>query len=316
MLKVDKCVNLGRAKKDGTTTFVVLIATYNGGNWLVTQLDSIIQQENVKTRIIVSDDCSNDETLKILDRYIFKGLVHQLPTLSARQGSAAKNFYRLIRESEIGNADYVAFSDQDDVWMPNKLSRAASVMNAFGAAAYSCNVEAFWSDGRRQIITKAQPQKRYDYFFSSPGPGCTFVLRRNEYLNLKKWIQEQYHVVYKFDSHDWLVYAFFRHSRFKWFIDDYVSMGYRQHGNNEFGANIGLMPKIKRIKSVMNGMYFRQVKCIAEILGDKSFLVPKLERFSLFDRIWFVFMAGEFRRYWRDVLVIRLLVMFVRRPYL
>ena len=128
------------------------------------------------------------------------------------------------------------------------------------------------------------------------------------------WIQERFHEIITIDSHDWLVYAFFRHNNYKWIIDDYISMAYRQHGHNEFGANVGLAPKVKRIKSVLSGEYFQRVISIIKVLDNNSVLLPRLSRFGFFDRIWLMCMAGKFRRDWRDVLIFRILIIFAQKP--
>jgi hypothetical protein len=81
-------------------------------------------------------------------------------------GNANRNFQYLVREAPIGQADYVALSDHDDIWLPDKLRRAVDTLTATGADAYSSDVLAFWPDGREQPVVKSQPQRRY-----GPGPG-------------------------------------------------------------------------------------------------------------------------------------------------
>ena len=101
----------------------VLICTHDGARFLAEQLDSIISQDYKKISLWASDDGSKDDTKKILARYQSldknnRFTIHYGP----REGFAA-NFHSLICHLDI-QADYFAYSDQDDVWEPDKLSCA------------------------------------------------------------------------------------------------------------------------------------------------------------------------------------------------
>lgn len=102
-------------------SIAILLATYNGGRYLRQQLDSILAQTEQGWRLLVSDDGSSDDTLEILqeyqrqypDRIILSQ--HEVPT-----GSSRENFMYLTRLA--GGYDYVMYCDQDDVWLPQKVS--------------------------------------------------------------------------------------------------------------------------------------------------------------------------------------------------
>jgi len=101
----------------------VLISTYNGEAFLRRQLDSIAAQEGVSAEVFARDDGSTDGTLAILRDYA--GLWPSLtaPLVGERLGPAS-SFLTLLG-SVPPAFDGFAFCDQDDVWMPDKLSRAA-----------------------------------------------------------------------------------------------------------------------------------------------------------------------------------------------
>lgn len=104
----------------------ILMATYNGDRFLEEQLDSILQQSYQAWRLIIRDDGSSDGTLKILKRYQkkwpdkIKIVVSECPS-----GSAQNNFFQLMQYAE---AEYIMFSDQDDVWLPNKIGITLQTM--------------------------------------------------------------------------------------------------------------------------------------------------------------------------------------------
>lgn len=99
----------------------ILLATYNGGEFLDEQLESIFQQDFKSFRIIARDDGSTDDTLDILYKWnsihpqSIEIITDQLGNLGPTQ-----NFNRLM---ELSEAPYICFSDQDDKWLPQKLSK-------------------------------------------------------------------------------------------------------------------------------------------------------------------------------------------------
>lgn len=70
--------------------------------------------------------------------------------------------------NEYDQHDFVALSDQDDIWKENKLIHAIKQIGTDGF--YSSNVTAFYSDGRQVLINKSQKMTSYDYFFEGGGP--------------------------------------------------------------------------------------------------------------------------------------------------
>lgn len=275
---------------------MVLIATHNGGRWLSEQLRSIYGQIDVTVRVFANDDQSTDDTQAVLDQWAARRGLTKMQGSGQRLGSANRNFLRMIRDVDLGAADYVALADQDDVWHPDKLIRAMDRLEASGADAYSSNVEAFWPDGRTRVVLKSQPQKTWDYLFSSPGPGCTFVFPRSTFLELRSWITQNFEVLSGFWVHDWALYAYVRGAGRKWHIDDHVSMRYRQHGSNDIGANFGLSAITKRLARLRSGMYRKDVLSISRLVGAPPRLLLALERMSLLDRLWLVGRVYQFRR--------------------
>src|SRR5271168_832941 len=92
----------------------ILLATYNGEQFLKEQLDSILAQRGVRTVIYVSDDGSRDQTVRVIEEMARKATdIVVLPPV-ANSGSAARNFIRLCSDVPVAGFDYVAFADQDD----------------------------------------------------------------------------------------------------------------------------------------------------------------------------------------------------------
>jgi rhamnosyltransferase len=262
------------------------MAAYNGARWIEKQIDTILAQEGVDVTLHISIDPSSDETHEICDRYASRdSRVVVLPD-AGRFGSAARNFFRLIRDVDFSGYDSIALADQDDEWYPEKLARACRVLSETSADAYSSNVRAVWPNGKAKIIKKDHPQKKWDYLFESPGPGCTHVFTIPLAEALQQFVSTEFDSgVNRIFFHDWLDYAFARSRGYQWVIDSCVNMDYRQHSSNVFGANAGIASIVTRFKTLLSGYAFSQVELLYRLLepGTPPCFVPHrgLDRPSL-----------------------------------
>lgn len=243
----------------------VLMATYNGLQWIQEQLESILKQQNVDVTLYISDDGSSDGT-----DYFLLALSHADPRVvilpkKASTGAAGQNFYRLIRDVNTSGFDYVAFADQDDIWHKDKLINHIKLLSQYQAAAVSSNVIAFWPDYTERLIVKSQPQRALDFIFESAGPGCSFLMTpwliemvREQLIDINSQAR---HV----ELHDWLTYAICRAHGASWIIDSSPSLRYRQHHKNVVGANIGLKGKFIRLIKLHDGRFRAEVEKIAQV---------------------------------------------------
>lgn len=254
--------------------FAVCLAAFNGLQYLSKQIDSILGQRNVSLQIYISVDKSADGTEKFLTDWAAKEPRLYLLPLGLHFGGAGPNFYRLLRDVEFSNVDYLSFADQDDIWHEDKLWRAHCALRNNCAAAYSSNVLAFWPNGRALLIDKAQAQKKWDFLFEAAGPGCTYVLRVDLALGLKCLIQRRWQEVQAVALHDWLSYAYARMNGFTWLIDPVATMDYRQHASNQVGVNVGWSAFRHRVNKVLDGWGPRQAALIASLLdmNDLTFV--------------------------------------------
>jgi rhamnosyltransferase len=247
----------------------VLLAAYNGMQWIEDQLASILAQTAVDVTVYISVDPSTDGTEAWCHTYAAQHPRVIVLSPAGAFGGASRNFFRLIRDVDLIEFDLVAFADQDDVWHADKLQRAAQLIQSRGVDACSTNVTAFWPDGRNQLLDKAQPQVAWDYLFEAAGPGCTYVLSRKLVAALKVSMLASWDKLQAINLHDWYCYAFARGNGFRWFIDPNPSMQYRQHDRNQFGANTGISSWFARYKMIRSGWWFSQVRLIAELVEPR-----------------------------------------------
>jgi rhamnosyltransferase len=270
----------------------VLLAAFNGTQWLKEQIDSILSQEGVVVSLYINVDHSSDGTEDFIDQLSkSESRIHILP-YGQHYGGAAANFYHLIKNIDFNQYDCVALSDQDDIWLTKKLFTAITNLNKSNADAYSSNITAFWPNGKKLLINKAQQQVKWDFLFEAAGPGCTYVLTKKFAVDLQKFIATNWDAVNHISLHDWLIYAFARANGYRWFIDPYSSLLYRQHASNQVGANVGLSAFLVRAKKVLNGWGLNQSLLIANAVGLGT--SPFVSSWSKGNRLGYLSLTSHF----------------------
>jgi rhamnosyltransferase len=290
----------------------VLLASHNGKKYIKEQIDSILNQEKVNITIFVSDDSSTDYTIEYVQNIYENN--EKLIYLENNQkfGGAAKNFYRLIRDVDFLKFDYISFSDQDDIWYKDKLARAITVIEEKQVDAYSSNILAFWEDGRKKIIKKSQRQVKYDYLFESAGPGCSYVLSQKLAQEIRIFIIRNWQYVNQISLHDWLIYAISREKGYQWYIDEAITIKYRQHSHNQIGINYGINAKIKRLKLIYFSWYRQETSKILKVLNIEckyKFSKLILEK-TYFNNILLIKYVFNFRRRIREKIFFLILLLF------
>ncbi len=296
---------------------LVLLAVFNGMRWLPEQLQSILAQEGVNVSILVSVDQSSDSSEAwIRNQAELHPNITVLPDGQCF-GGAAPNFYRLMRDAFVDEFDYIAFSDQDDLWYPNKLARAIAQLQEKKADGYSSNVLAFWPNGKTKLIDKAQAQVRWDYLFEAAGPGCTYVISSALARGFQTCLMERKSEANQVGLHDWFLYAFARSHEFSWVIDPWPSMQYRQHEANQVGSNTGWNAFWMRANKVFNGWAMAQTVLIADLIGMKDKTLIKQLAVGSRSAYWhLLFMAPQCRRRFKDrvLFILMCVLMLIRGP--
>ncbi len=288
---------------------VVLLATYNGVRYLEEQLDSILTQSGVSVRVVALDDVSTDATPRLLSEAAARDpRVTVLPTQGS-SGSAAANFYRLILSSSYADDALVALSDQDDIWVPDKLARHADLLRSGGYDGVSSNVIAFDERGKETLVSKDQPQREFDYLLQGPGPGSTFLMT-GRLVNLTAvLLRRPGSIAQGVDYQDWLIYAICRARGWRWHIDPEPTVLYRQHEHNVIGSNVGLRPAWERLRLIRQHWHRHQALALATIAVDIApesetsklvELVRLFESTGIRERWALARRASEFRRRPRD----------------
>ncbi len=263
----------------------ILMAVYNGGEFLGQQIESIIAQTFTDWRLIIADDCSSDSSFDIACGYARQypdkiyAFRNETPT-----GSAKANFMQLTARAE---AEYIMFSDQDDFWLPHKLERTMSKMHEL---EQSCGDIPLLVHTELEIVGSAL-EHIHDSFtrFQGLSPaaasierlavqnnvtGCTTMINR-KLLELVKDADPQHMLM-----HDWWIAmaaaAFGRIG----FVSE-PTIKYRQHGGNQVGAvnNRSIRGALRIIRDRMKtkkrvSLTYTQAEhfysCYRDILSDRE----------------------------------------------
>lgn len=105
----------------------VVMATYNGTEFLKEQLDSLRDQTMKLDEVIICDDRSSDDTVKFLTKYIRDNGLEETWTVIVNEENLgyANNFHKAM---QLAKGEYIFFSDQDDIWFANKIEEMVRVM--------------------------------------------------------------------------------------------------------------------------------------------------------------------------------------------
>ena len=96
----------------------IVVCTYNGEQFVEQQIDSLIGQTYPNLEIIISDDNSTDGTKQVLKKYEGTGNIKII--YNKENVGFTRNFAFAAMQA---SADYIAFSDQDDIWLPQKIEK-------------------------------------------------------------------------------------------------------------------------------------------------------------------------------------------------
>lgn len=290
----------------------ILMSTYNGEKFLAEQLQSIENQTHINWRLIISDDGSSDNTLAIAKQFQEKWGGSRLEIRQGPQQGFCKNFLSLACDSNI-DADLYAFSDQDDVWMLDKLSKSAIYFQASSEPELP-RVHC----GRTKLVdenlnplgfspTFSLPRSFRNAIVQSIAGGNTMVFNQSAKSLLEKaGVQD---VV----SHDWWLYQITEGAGGVVFYEPEPSLLYRQHANALVGANASFRSKIDRILYVLSGRFknwnninYAALCNVQHLLTkDNQSILSLYGRFRnahLKDRVRLLEVCGLYRQTWQGTL--------------
>lgn len=114
-------------------TVIIVISTYNGARQIERQLDSIFAQIGVDVRVLVRDDCSKDNTVEVVQKYVQRHPNNRIEIIKGENVGYAKSFW--LGLSMCNDADYYAFADQVEILKPEQLTKKLTLIKTYNYGA-------------------------------------------------------------------------------------------------------------------------------------------------------------------------------------
>jgi glycosyltransferase involved in cell wall biosynthesis len=254
----------------------ILLATHDGERYLEAQLGSLAEQEAEHIDVYASDDASSDGTLAVLESWRSRWHKGRFEIVKGPGRGFAENFRTLLRLPQ-GEATHVGFCDQDDIWDADKLTAAIGALEPAGPkpALYCSRTRLIDSEGVRALgyspYFRRPPHFRNAIVQSIAG-GNTMLLNRAAFDLVAEASRRT-----DFVSHDWWCYQIISGVGGVVYYDPVAHIGYRQHGGNAVGNNLGLVAKAKRLRMTLQGRFsrwnevnVRALESCADLLSEEA----------------------------------------------
>lgn len=238
-----------------TAKVAVLMCTYNGETYLGEQLDSFGRQTHSNWIVVVSDDGSQDATLSLLDDYSQNWGAERLRVVTGPKRGFAANFLSLTCREDI-DADFFAWSDQDDIWSNDKLEVALAWLQTIP----DC-VPALYC-GRTQLVSELGETLGFSPRFRLP-PGFPNALVQSiaggntmVFNQAARDLLREAGSDLTIPAHDWWAYQLISGAGGAIHYDPEPKMLYRQHSENLIGSNSGWSARMVRLRMVFQGRFY------------------------------------------------------------
>lgn len=286
----------------------ILMSTYNGERFLSEQIESLLCQTWENVEILIRDDGSQDKTPDILNEY--RANYKNIRVFLEENRGVNRSFFELLKKSD---ADFVAFCDQDDIWLEEKIEIAIRKLELETGPALYCSNKIL-VDSAGETMVKQDREKRVPGFGNAVVEnictGCTAVMNRKMADIVRARLPE--HAI----LHDWWLYVVAAYAG-KIIFDEHAYIKYRQHEENVVGAKAGFWGAVRTKAAYLRknrGRLEAQLTDFARLYhGDKekdALVQEVLAARHLTGRIKILWNGRIYRQSRLDGLIMRMLFLF------
>lgn len=251
----------------------VLLATYNGACHLPQQWASLEAQDGVEVVVHIGDDGSSDDTVAVLQRLeaARSGALREVRWMHAPpRRDAGRSFMLLMAHAlrEFPQAEWFAYCDQDDIWLPGKLAAALAALAPHAAAGpvlYGGRTLAVDEGDREQGLSPLfmEPPCFRNALVQNIMGGNTMVMNRRAAELVAASAGTR--VV----THDWFTYQIVSGAGGHVYYDSRAWLRYRQHAANVIGSNLGWRALFNRFGRMLQGEFRRWNEINATVLAAR-----------------------------------------------
>ena len=296
----------------------ILLSTYNGEKHVREQLESYVNLDNFEdVKVLIRDDGSTDGTREILNEYKQR---YGFEIIEGENIGLNASMHYLVQSCDL-SCKYFSFSDQDDVWLPDKLSRAVEMLDSLDGSV-PCLYSACSSitNDALEIKGKTLVPKRKLSFYNSMIQNVCVGHTQVCNVELIKLLREHFSDdIYVHDSWVYTVATAFGMAVY----DKARITLYRQHGNNAIGYDVSpfknFIKRLKRLKSGKSRRYSYQLRAFYDLYGEK---IPEeyrteMDKYfkkqkSFFTRLGYTLTTKMYRQTWTENIVFRFMYLFGR----
>lgn len=256
----------------------VAMASYNGAIYIGEQIKSIVNQSYKNIEIIIVDDCSQDSTILLIKEYQVKYPFIQLFQNHQNLG-VTKTFEAAVNYCK---GEFIAFSDQDDIWLPHKIETLINEIGGHDAVYANSMLTDEAGVSLNKPFTSMMNMKTYysgaPFLLSNTVPGHAMLVK-NSFI--KKIIPFPSNLFYDL----WIGYNAASNNGIK-FVDEVLVL-YRQHESNAVGTS---MSKNKRKKNTLQHQFENKKSELLSLskapIKDEKTRALLSEMIGLFYRRW------------------------------
>lgn len=243
--------------KDKNKVAIILCSYEPNLNYFFKQIQSIANQSHTNFNLYIFDDGSSERKYSKMQSIVSKFKLSC--TFSKRKNNEGycMNFLKSLQE--IDGYEYYCFSDQDDIWFMDKLSRGLKYLMNYDLY---CSSTILINENDREIgrnIIYTRPNFKHSLIQSIAG-GNTYIFNNQIKMILSNIKDLPYF------SHDWFIYQLAAGGDYKIFYDKSPTVYYRIHGNNLTGTSNTVLSKLMRLRMLLRGEFLnwidRNIKCL------------------------------------------------------
>ncbi len=250
-------VQLHGKPETGDRHVTILMALFNGARNLTPQLESLEAQTHRSWSLVVSDDGSSDAGPAMIREFGAQvgALGRSVEIIGGPRAGFAQNFLHLLRHDPAPRG-YVALCDQDDVWLPGKLTRGLAALKDVPEEVPTLYCSRTWitdADLKQRRLSTAWPREPgfRNALVQNIAAGNTIMLNPSAARLIAAAARDTGQIV----AHDWWIYQIITGAGGRVIHDTEPTLLYRQHGSNLIGANDSWAARMVRIGMILSGEY-------------------------------------------------------------
>lgn len=273
----------------------IAMASYNGERFIKEQLDSILNQTYPNIELVIVDDCSKDETITIIKKYQSNFSNIKLFQNEINSG-VTKTFEKAIQESK---GDFIAISDQDDIWELNKIEILMNEIGNYDAVYSNSLLVDANGNSLNKSFTTIMNMKTYTcgapFLLSNSVPGHTILMKKAFVKKILPFPKDML-----FDL--WIGFCAAGNNGIK-FVDKTL-VKYRQHESNTIGTRDSKNKKQKDKVQIQFEKKLFELKTLATApIQDAKTLDILNQMITHFHRRWSFARMCFFFKYYDEILI-------------